>query len=85
MRHPSADVIGIAILAEVDIVPRSGFGMLQASLQQIDGIILFGHEHMSQLMADHQRPQGSDRIREKRMGKMLKLQYLIKMKEKIII
>ena len=60
--------LGHVLMAEVDVVTGSGLGMLQGSLQEIDCTILFGHQHMPELMADHQRPQGSDGIGEKRMG-----------------
>ena len=67
MGHAAAHVVVVAAGAEIDIEPGGGFGVLKQTRQQANPGVALAHEHMAELMANGERAQGADRVREQRM------------------
>ncbi|MDB6027473.1 MAG: hypothetical protein JWM68_3696 [Verrucomicrobiales bacterium] len=61
---PSAFVVNVAAFAEVNVVTRGGFGMLQEAFEQIDLRVALAHEAVAELMADGEGAQGTDGVAE---------------------
>ncbi len=68
MGDTPADVEPVAPFAVIDVVLRGGAGMVHDPIQQIDALVLFLEQRLTEDVAECQRAQRSHRIDEQRMG-----------------
>ena len=67
VRHPAADIVGVAALAVIDGVPGRRARVLREPVEQRDFAIALAHQRVAQQVRDRQRAQGADGIDKQRV------------------
>ena len=63
----AAHVVGVAGLAEEDVIARGGGGVLEGAVEEVDGFVALAHEHVAELVGDDEGAHGANGVGKKRL------------------